>query len=31
MPQDQRNNAGWYSLEELQAWARNEGPVMIQQ
>lgn len=28
-PQDQRNNdAGWYSLEDLQAWARNEGPVI---
>ena len=27
-PSDQKNNEfGWYTLEELQAWARNEGPI----
>lgn len=29
-PCDQRNNNfGWYNLEQLQAWARNEGPIPI--
>lgn len=29
-PQDQRNNnAGWYSLADLHAWARNEGPIPV--
>ena len=28
-PMDQRTNQyGWYNLEQLQAWARNEGPVL---
>ena len=27
-PMDQRNNNyGWYTVEELQAWARDEGPI----
>lgn len=29
-PAEQRaNNYGWYNLEQLQAWARNEGPIPI--
>jgi hypothetical protein len=29
-PMEQRqNNYGWFPLEDLQAWARNEGPIPI--
>lgn len=28
-PMDQQNNeAGWYSVEDLEAWIKNEGPIL---
>jgi hypothetical protein len=31
-PMEQRqNNYGWFTLEDLQAWARNEGPIPMKQ
>jgi hypothetical protein len=29
--EQQQNNFGWYTLEDLQAWAHGEGPIPIKQ
>jgi hypothetical protein len=29
--EQQQHNYGWFTLEDLQAWARNEGPIPMKQ